>query len=228
MTLSDGRVRIWDASVRLFHWLIVVLVPLMWWTAEQHHMDWHRRIGLAIVFLVSYRLIWGLAGPVTARFAPMVRRLGGLVGYVRSVTQPPHKSGLGASFGHNPLGILSVFALITALSVQATTGLFSSDVDGLVSGPLSVWISFDLSRQFSEIHETNFNILVGLIALHIAAIAVHRFYLRENLIGPMLTGQRAVKDFAPHEVKSVQISWVRFVISAGLAGALVWGINSVA
>ncbi len=222
MTASNGRVRIWDASVRLFHWLIVALIPLMWWTAEQHHMDWHRRLGLAIVFLVSYRLIWGLAGPVTARFLPMVRRLAGLVGYVRSVTQTPHK----ASFGHNPLGVLSVFALVTALSVQAITGLFSSDVDGLVSGPLSVWISFDLSRQLSEIHENNFNILVGLIALHIAAIAVHRFYLKENLVGPMLTGHRSAEDFAPYEVRSVQISWVRFVISAGLAGALVLGVNA--
>ena len=69
MTQDTRKVLVWDWTVRLFHWSAVLLVGLMWWTAEQGIMDWHRRLGLLLVGLLSYRIVWGLIGSRTARFA---------------------------------------------------------------------------------------------------------------------------------------------------------------
>ncbi len=185
MIAGTAQTLVWDWTVRLFHWLIVLLIPLMWWTAEEGMMDWHRRLGLTLFALVLFRLVWGVIGSWTARFVPMIKRLGAVPGYVRDLFAGRHSP----SFGHSPIGSLSVFALLAALSIQIGTGLFSVDVDGLESGPLAILISFKTGRDVADIHELNFDILVILIALHIAAIAVYQFVLKANLVRPMVTGR---------------------------------------
>lgn len=192
MTTEPARILVWDSAIRVVHWLMVVLVPLLWWTAEQGQMDWHKRLGLTMLGLVLFRLLWGVWGPWTARFAPMVRRVGSLKSYVGKMRQREQ----GPSFGHSPLAVLSVFALLLILVTQVTTGLFSVDIDGLESGPLAVMVSFETGRQFAEVHEFNFNLLATLIGLHITAIAVYHFVLKERLVGTMVTGRRSRADFA--------------------------------
>lgn len=192
MTTEPARILVWDSAIRVVHWLMVVLVPLLWWTAEQGQMDWHKRLGLTMLGLVLFRLLWGVWGPWTARFAPMVRRVGSLKSYVGKMRQREQ----GTSFGHSPLAVLSVFALLLILVTQVTTGLFSVDIDGLESGPLAVMVSFETGRQFAEVHEFNFNLLAALIGLHITAIAVYHFVLKERLVGTMVTGRRSRADFA--------------------------------
>ncbi|ATW03558.1 cytochrome b/b6 domain-containing protein [Sphingorhabdus sp. YGSMI21] len=191
MTMGSPRILVWDWAVRLVHWLMVILVPLLWWTAEEDHMDWHKSLGLTMFGLVLFRLIWGLVGTWTARFAPMVRQIGSLRSYIGKLRRREYR----ASFGHSPLAVFGVFALLLALATQIATGLFSVDVDGLESGPLAVLVSFDTGRQLAEIHELNFNLLAVLIGLHVAAIAVYHFVLKANLVGPMVTGHRPRSDF---------------------------------
>ena len=192
MSAHSERVLVWDWSIRLVHWLMVLLVPFLWWTAEEGYMDWHKRLGLTMLGLVLFRLIWGLIGTWTARFVPMVRRIGSLKSYVGKLRNRQYV----ATFGHGPLAIISVFALLLALATQISTGLFSVDVDGLESGPLAVLVTFETGRQVAEIHEFNFNVLVTLIGLHIAAIAVYHFVLKEKLIQPMISGHRSRSDFS--------------------------------
>jgi len=90
--------------------------------------------------------------------------------------------------GHNPLGALSVIAILLALAAQVGLGLFATDTDGLESGPLSRYVSYEFSRAAGELHEDAFNILLLLIILHVAAIAFYLVVKRINLIGPMVTG----------------------------------------
>ena len=91
--MSEGQPRtiVWDWAIRLFHWLIVLLIPVMWWTAEEGMMDWHRRVGLTLVGILTFRIVWGFIGSWTARFVPMVKRIGSLPGYVRDLNEqgPP-------------------------------------------------------------------------------------------------------------------------------------------
>ncbi len=220
MAVGTTRIIIWDWAVRLVHWLMVLLVPALWWSAEQGWMDWHQRFGLTLLGLVLFRLFWGFFGSRTARFVPMIRQLGALPAYVGKLSGGGGK----AHFGHNPLGTLSVFALLLAVGAQLGTGLFTVDVDGLESGPLAIFVSFDTGREFADIHEFNFNIVVGLVVLHVAAIAFYYFARRDNLVGPMVTGRRAQSDFAAGAPQEIRVRPIAFVASALLSVACVYAV----
>lgn len=219
MTLPTARVLVWDWTVRLFHWLLVLGIVAMWWTAEQGMMDRHRRLGLALLGLIVYRLVWGLIGPATARFSSMLVRPGTLVAYIGDLAGRRHRP----HFGHNPAGSLSVFAILAALATQIATGLFAVDVDGLESGPLARGVSFETGRLFAEIHETSFNVLLALIALHAIAIAAYLFVLRDNLVRPMVTGHRPQADFNASPLPS-RAPWPRVLAAAAIAIATVYGV----
>jgi cytochrome b len=94
--------------------------------------------------------------------------------------------------GHNPLGGLSVLAMLLMLLLHTGLGLFAADVDGLHEGPLSFLVSYDQARQASELHALAVDILLGLVGLHLAAILFHLVYKRENLTGAMVTGRGPV------------------------------------
>lgn len=183
-------------------------------------MDWHRNLGLTMFGLVLFRLIWGGIGSWTARFAPMLRRIGSLKPYIGQLRRREHR----ASFGHSPLAVLSVFALLAALVIQVTTGLFSVDVDGLESGPMAVLVSFETGRQFADIHELNFNFLAALIALHIAAITFYHFVLKEKLVGPMITGRRSRVDFSDDQLPENRLQPLPMLSAALLSLACVAAI----
>lgn len=222
MPAHSAQTAVWDWPVRLFHWLIVLLIPMMWWTAEEGIMDWHRRLGLLLFGLVLFRLIWGLFGSWTARFLPMLVRLRDIPRYIFTLSRAKHRP----SFGHNPVGVLSVFALLSLLSVQIGTGLFSVDVDGLESGPLAVLVSFKTGRLLADIHEISFDLLVIFIALHITAILLYRFVLKDRLIKPMVTGSRPSADFAsaPLPAPAVKTRLGHLIVSATIAAVGVYAV----
>lgn len=220
MATNPGQHLVWDWPVRLVHWLMVILVLALWWTAEQGMMDWHKRCGLTMLGLVIFRIIWGFAGSWTARFVPMIRRLALLGSYASGLKSGKHET----IFGHNPMGIISVFALLGSLLVQVTTGLFTVDVDGLESGPLAIWVSFSTGREIADIHELNFDILSMFISLHVIAILVYQFILKDNLIPPMLSGKRRSSDFAVASVPEIEAGFWAFVLSAAVAAGSVYAV----
>ncbi|HEX5007020.1 MAG TPA: cytochrome b/b6 domain-containing protein [Hyphomonadaceae bacterium] len=215
--------KVWDAPTRLFHWLVVGLIAFSWWTAEEHIFDWHKASGLAIVGLLVFRIYWGVAGPETARFAHFIKGPRTILSYVGSLFGPEHK----LAFGHNPLGGLSVAAMIVALVAQVTLGLFAPDTDtGLDSGPLSRFVSYDFAEMAGDLHEDAFNILLFLIGIHIAAIAFYLIVKRANLIGPMITGRRKSGATGPARGLASVALW-RFVLGVLIAGAVVWPLATM-
>jgi cytochrome b len=214
---QPARRRVWDLPTRLTHWALVLLVPFCWLTAENGLMELHRYGGYAVLGLVVFRIFWGFAGASTARFSGFVRGPAAVFGYMRTLSARAP----GGTLGHNPLGALSVLALLAALIAQVSFGLFAVDVDGLESGPLSHFVDFDTGRAFAELHEISFNVLVALIGLHLAAVAFYLVYKRENLIRPMVTGWREMAQSAP----AVRFSpaWLALV-GAALAAGLAWFI----
>ena len=175
--------KVWDLPVRLVHWLLAALIGFSWWSAENHHSDWHIWSGFGILTLLLFRLLWGVFGSSTARFANFVRGPRALRDYLR---------GRWTGIGHSPLGALSVVALLAALAVQVGLGLIAEDEDGLYTGPLYRLVSIDASDWARELHETWFNAILGLVILHIAAILYYRLRGR-RLTKPMITG-RAVLE----------------------------------
>jgi len=185
-TLSSNRADlrpVWDLPVRLVHWLLALLIAFSWWSVHHHHTDWHIWSGCAILTLLIFRVLWGFVGSSTARFSNVISAPLALGDYW---------SGRWKGIGHNPLGALSVLALLGAVAVQVGLGLVSQDEDGIYMGPLARLVSSSTSDRARDIHELWFKVILALIALHIAAIIFYRLRGRKLTL-PMITG-RAVLD----------------------------------
>ena len=209
------RVKIWDWPTRLFHWALVILIPLQWWTAEEEMMQLHILFGTIVLGLLLFRLIWGLIGSSTALFANFVKGPRSAISYLSGRAENV--------VGHNPLGGYSVMAMLGLLSVHVTLGLFASDDDGIDSGPLSHLVDYDLAEEAADLHETSFDLLLVLIGIHLAAILFYALVRRKNLVGPMLTGSGS----APEGVAPMQPAplW-RFLLAAAVAAGLAWWIGT--
>jgi cytochrome b len=181
-TPDKDSIRVWDLPTRLFHWLLVVLVLAMIVTGKigGNLMDWHGRCGLAIVGLIAFRLVWGVAGTTYARFVSFFPTPNRLRAYLRGVWKEP---------GHNPLGALSVLALLALLTFQAATGLVGND-DIAFRGPLFDLVGKTLSDRLSGLHKLSANFLYVLVLLHIGAILFYVHVKKDNLVKPMLTGRK--------------------------------------
>jgi cytochrome b len=211
---APTRVRVWDVPTRVVHWSMVLLFAFSWWSAENGELEWHRWSGYSLTALVLFRLYWGFFGGSTARFAQFLRGPRAVVTYVRSSpVQMP---------GHNPVGAWSVVLMLALLATQIVLGLFSVDVDGLESGPMSSLVSFETGRVAADWHETIFNVLLAIIAVHILAALYYLVVRKQNLIGAMFTGKRNL-DGAPAGL--VPASIVRLIFGILLAAALTWFIS---
>lgn len=210
---------VWDLPVRLFHWLLVILIGFSWYSVEiTGDLDNHMLSGYAILTLILFRLAWGFFGTRHARFRDFIYPLRVIADYSKTVfrRQP------GSYAGHNPLGGLSVLALIAALAIQTGTGLFAND-EYSYFGPLSDYVSADTAYTLTTIHHFNFNILMGLIVLHIAAVLFYQFYKRDHLTSAMFTGRKPDPDgvFTPVENPALIRAGILFLLSAAAVYCLV-------
>lgn len=192
--MSLERIKLWDLPTRLFHWLLVILIIAAVVTAKigGNAMDWHGRIGIMILGLITFRLTWGFIGSYHARFISFWPTPSSVRAYLR---------GDWHGTGHNPLGALSVVALLVLICVQVLTGLFGND-DIAFNGPLLGLIGKELSDQLTGLHKLSINVLIALIFLHLGAIAFYTFLKKDNLVRPMITGWKEVDPIAAQKAKS--------------------------
>jgi len=207
------RIPIWDLPTRLFHWLLVLLLPCSWLSAEFDAMRIHELCGYTVLTLLGFRLVWGLIGSRHSRFADFVRGPVAVLRYWRSQGDAPE--------GHNPAGGWSVLAMLLLLLVQAVTGLYNADDVGF-SGPLNHTVRNSLADTLGEWHEINFNLLLALIALHIGAIAFYFVRRGRNLVRPMLTGGQS-----SHPGLQTTPTWLAALVLAACAGLLYWLLSLI-
>ena len=184
ISASLAPVRVWDPYVRLFHWLLVAGILASWISGENGWMDLHYRIGLCVMGLVIFRILWGLVGSRTARFTHFVKGPGAVFSYTKTIL----KRKPSFTFGHNAGGGAMVVLLLLLVLGQASSGLFNSD-DVLFEGPFYEQVPDSVSRLMGFLHGTLFNLLLVLVALHIAVIALYLVWKRENLVRAMVTGR---------------------------------------
>ncbi|MGB3711170.1 MAG: cytochrome b/b6 domain-containing protein [Erythrobacter sp.] len=214
--MASRRIKVWDWPVRVTHWSFAVLVPAMWLIAENSLWGWHTTLGVVLLGLLVFRLLWGFLGTRTARFTDFVRGPGRLTAYLRG--------GDSEAVGHSPLAALSVLALLGAMSAQVGMGLFAGDPFDGASGPLNPLVGVTTADRLTEWHETFYLVVLGLAALHIAAIAYYTFIRRDRLVGPMVTGRREV-DHAKEGTGSVSTLGllVAVIVAVGIAFWVEWG-----
>lgn len=185
---TPGKLKVWDLPVRLFHWLLLVLVGFSWWSGEQggDRMQWHSWSGCAILTLVLFRIGWGFIGSDSARFVSFVRGPRASFAHLRSVLKRQPQ----ACLGHNPLGGWMIMTLLLVLLVQVVTGLLGND-DSDYEAPLSHWLSHDTSSLMTALHAYGFDLLLILVGLHIAAVLTHIVLHRDDMLKAMFTGVKA-------------------------------------
>ena len=190
------REAVWDPVTRLWHWVFAASVITGWSLGEFRTfsiMQWHIYLGYLTGALLVFRYVWGFAGPAPVRHRTLFASLRGIPAYVRriGVRQP---SGVP---GHNPVGALSVIAMVLALTAQVVTGLFSEDDALFHSGPLASEVSSDIVVTMTGYHNLCAKVVLALVALHVAAIVYYHLWKRENLVAPMWHGRKWVKDRSP-------------------------------
>ncbi|MGL5392929.1 MAG: cytochrome b/b6 domain-containing protein [Shewanella sp.] len=223
------KIKVWDLPIRIFHWTMVMLMALLWWSAEAGEMQWHQIFAYTLLVLIGFRLIWGVVGSDTAKFSHFVHRPNVVVNYLKDM----RAAGIQVVPGHNPLGGYMVVVLIAMVSLQLLTGLFATD-EIFTEGPLFSYVSSSTSAALTTIHKLNFNLILGLSSLHVIAVIVHAIK-GDKLLGAMLSGYKTV---AQDELSSVPASqlrfkpvWLALMLVMGLAGLvftyLIWPIVQV-
>jgi cytochrome b len=178
-------VLVWDWPVRLFHWSAAALLPALYLTWRWNWMEWHALAGDALLALLLFRLLWGVFGSDSARFAAFltsplaaVRHLAHL-----SRSQPDIHA------GHNPAGGWMVAAMLALLLAETLTGLYVLN-DVANEGPFTELIPAGIANAIAALHAILWNILLALVALHVLAILSYAAVLRQDLVRPMLTGRK--------------------------------------
>ncbi len=179
------KIRIWDLPTRLFHWLFAIAVLGAIITDLLEQIEWHSYCGYSALVLVVFRIIWGFIGPYHARFSSFIPGLTDLKLFLKD-HQTRH-------LGHNPLGALSVIAMLLIVIVQASSGLFADDEISF-QGPLAKYVSEDIVKLMNSIHELNHWLVYGIVLLHLGAIFYYQRMKKENLLGPMVHGDKEIDD----------------------------------
>ena len=190
------REAVWDPATRLWHWLLAASVATGWVLGEFRTfsiMQWHIYLGYLTGGLLLFRYAWGWAGPAPVRHRTLFASLRDVPAYVRRVGRR-RPSGVA---GHNPLGALSVIAMVLALTAQVVTGLFSEDDALFFSGPLAPEVSSGVVDTMTGYHHLFATVVLVLVALHVAAILFYLVWKREDLVTPMLNGRKWVKAASP-------------------------------
>ncbi|NLA88628.1 MAG: cytochrome B [Alcaligenaceae bacterium] len=217
-TPETRRVLIWDLPTRLFHWALVVCVFGALIATKSGYMEWHMRFGLWAFCLILFRIIWGFTGTYYVRFTQFIKGPGAIFDYLKS----GHKV-----FGHNPLGALSVIALLGLFGFQAVSGLFTGD-GYLYQGPLYS-IGRSVRDFMTSMHHKTEPFMIGLVVIHVGAILFYKFFKKDNLVTPMITGKMKLSDDVPtaavHVVQSPGM-WARFIISFGIAVLITYYISN--
>ena len=216
-------VRIWDLPTRLFHWSLAVTTVALVVTAKLggNAMQWHLRLGYVMLALLAFRLAWGLVGGRWSRFASF------LPTPARLRSHFAHQEGKVTSPGHSPLGALSVFALLAVLLAQVGTGLLSDD-EIAFAGPLTQYVSNAVVGLATTYHKDIGQFLVlSLVGLHVLAIIFYVRVRKQQLIRPMLDGDKTLPEAAAPS-RDDALSRIAALVVLALSAGVAWWVSSLA
>lgn len=194
---APEMMRVWDAAVRIFHWGLVAAFTLAWLSADEWQTP-HEIAGYAVAGLVAFRLVWGFVGGRYARFAQFLRGPATTLSYLGEMVRGRERRYL----GHNPAGAAMIVALLVTLSATAFTGWLMEEPGRITLQPdlpqivapayadAAVLGGGEEEDALEEVHEALANLLLLLVALHVAGVVLVSVRHRENLARAMVTGEK--------------------------------------
>lgn len=203
------KTHVWDIYIRLFHWALAVSVITCYVALEINDIELHMTAGSIALGLIIFRLLWGVVGSQTALFWDFIKGPIAIFEYL--------KTGYSKSMGHSPVGALSVVALLGMVGFQTVAGLFASAPDSFIYGPMANEVSSSTSKWFTGWHKFNGYWLQYLIGLHILAILFYKFFKKQGLTVPMITGF-ANKEIAAE--RSLSVGHIKAAVAIIIAAVI--------
>jgi cytochrome b len=208
--------RVWDLPTRLFHWLLVLLIPASYVTAKLNKMDLHMALGHAMLALLLFRWMWGVVGSDTAKFAGFLASpLAAFRHLARIGKREPDME-----VGHNAAGGWMVLAMLVLLSAHVGAGLCASDGGGS-EGPLAKYVGNAWSNRLSQMHEITFKLILVAIAVHVLAISAYAVLKRQNLVRPMISGKKRLPAATPAPRQVGPVMAIAILVAAAAVALVV-------
>ena len=186
--MTTRNLRVWDLPTRLFHWSLALCVVGLVVTAKVggNAMAWHLWLGLLMLTLLAFRLVWGVVGGSWSRFAHFTRGPSAVLNYLRGRSPAAHL------VGHSPLAGWAVCAMLAILTAQTITGLMSDDEIAFF-GPLVSKVSGDTVALATWWHgEWGQYLVLGFVVAHLVAIAYYSWVRHQGIVRPMFSGDQSV------------------------------------
>lgn len=210
---NTQEVKVWDAFVRTFHWILAVEFAICFVTEGEP--KWlHVNSGYVIAALIPLRVLWGFVGPRYTRFSDFVRGPKALLGHLKEVMT----FRAGRYLGHDPAGGAMIVALLLTISLTVLSGMFlygikdkagpfagmrADVIENLpsIDGPALAAngetrkghggkVKDPREEWVKDVHETLADIVLILVCLHIAGVVAVSIQTRENLVLSMITGRK--------------------------------------
>jgi cytochrome b len=201
------QVRVWDLPTRVFHWALAILVAALVVSGlvGGEAMIWHFRFGYCVGSLIIFRVVWGFVGGFWSRWRQFSCSPTSLKAFLSG------KTSTSRYLGHSPTGSLSVIVILLFLAAQVGSGMMSDD-EISNAGPLTPFVSGAIIQWATYWHkEIGKVVILSLVALHVLAIAWYFYKKNENLLRPMLTGDKMSHDNAPAS-KDRPVDWLKAIL----------------
>ncbi|MEM9011990.1 MAG: cytochrome b/b6 domain-containing protein [Pseudomonadota bacterium] len=179
---------VWDLPSRLFHWALAGCLIGSYASLSAGHPIAHQAMGFMLCALLLFRLLWGVVGSETARFAAFLAGPRRTFYYLRSLGSPRHQ----ARWGHGPVGGLLVLVRLLLLAALVVTGVLAQG--GGLTGPWSGSVDGSAAAALLDWHRVAHYGLGLLLVLHLAGVGYYLIRHRTNLLRPIVTGRRSNLD----------------------------------
>ena len=161
---------------KLLHWvsavLLLIQIPLGFYLVDLdfgperlNTENIHIAVGLAIFYLVIFRLINNILNP-TPKLEPNIFKGQKLL----------------AKLNHTLLYVTILSITISGILKK----LFNGEVLIIIFKKIKIQDNFELGELFYDIHVYSNYSLIALIAIHLMAVAIHKLFFNDNLLKKIL------------------------------------------
>ena len=181
---ESDNILIWDLLVRIFHWALASFFILAYFL-EGYRLSLHVHAGYTIGLLVMFRIIWGVIGSDSARFANFLVTPREALSYTVALV----KGSSSHYLGHNPAGAVMIVALLSSLLLTTVSGIVLFALEG--SGPLAnTFVASWPGGLTATVHDLAADICLILVVMHVLGVFFSSVYYKENLAKSMITGKK--------------------------------------
>ena len=181
---KDNQVKVWDLSLRVFHFILIILIIGSYISAKLDMLNIHQYFGVSLLGLIFFRILWGFIGSYYSKFESFNISIKGALTQFSKKNQ--NKS------IRTPLGSFSTLIFIIVLIGLSISGLFSSD-DVLYDAPLA-HLASNYVYLWTDIHNLLHFFLYFLVGTHILAILYYQIIKKHKIIQRMTDGYTRINQ----------------------------------